>query len=256
MAWWLIPTFLKSFTQLSFDELQAPIWNTASKLKDLQTYWALRNHSKKSLIEANRDLARLNASYELTLSENATLKEEITRMEALLSLHKETEGAYILARISRRDLSSWSHYATIQKGIKDGIIDGAAVIYGNGVVGRIKTAHANSSVIELISSPTFRVAARFRGDTRPITFQGTTNPAFTNPIGRAYNIPTDIEASPEKPLHLVSSRLGGIFPDGLNIGTISKLKPGTEGLFQRAKVQLNNDLHAIQEVVVLLPAAN
>jgi len=252
-GWWLIPTVVKSFVQTSFYEFQAPLWSVYSKAKDLQKYWALRNHSKKALIESSRDLSRLNASYELALSQNTVLKEELEHLETLLTFPKIPEHAITFARISRRDLSSWSHFATIQKGSADGITEGAAVIYRKGVIGRVKKVYTHNAIIELASSPTFRVAARFIGDRRPITFQGMSNAAFTTPSGRAYNIPTDVKLSSEKPLKLVSSKLGGVFPDGLPIGTATTLEPGTDGLFKSAHVELPNDLHSIQEVAVLLP---
>lgn len=253
IAWWVIPSVVKSFTEVSFFELQAPVWNLHSKVKDLQTYWTLRNHSKKDLIEASRDLARINASYQLTLSENTALREELERLETLLKLPKQPDFEYSLARVSRRDLSTWSHTLLIHKGLHEGMIEGAAVIYAHGVVGRIKKVYSHSSIVELVSSPTFRVAAHIVGDTRPITYQGIANAPFTTPHGQAYNIPTDIKTVPEKPLKLVSSKLGGAFPDGLAIGTLSKLSGSTDGLFQTAHIELANDLHNIQEVAVLLP---
>lgn len=253
LTWWILPAILKSFTQIGLYELQAPISKSSAKLKDLQQYWTLRNHSKKELIEAIRDLARLNASYELALSENTALKEEIHRLETLLSLPKPPGYQQILARIIRRDLSSWSHQVIIHKGQKDGVIKGAAVIYSKGVVGRIKETFAHTSVVELVSSPTFRIAAKFEKDDRPITYQGISNPAFMNPLGESYNIPTDIYTSPEHPLKLVSSKLGGVFPDGLEIGTVMHLEPGNDGIFNKGFVFLNPNLHSIQEVAVLLP---
>jgi rod shape-determining protein MreC len=253
LVWWIIPVIVKSFTQVGLYELQAPLSKASGKISDLQEYWSLRNHSKKELIEVIRDLARLNASYELSLSENNALKEELNRMEKLLNLPRLPEYQHVLARVIRRELSSWSHQIIIHKGLKDGIINGAAVIYDKGVVGRIRETFAHTSVVELASSPTFRIAAKFEGDNRPITYQGISNPAFMDPFGETSNIPTDIKTSPDKPLHLVSSKLGGIFPDGLSIGTVKNLRPGTDGMFNCGKVYLDPNLHAIKEVAVLLP---
>lgn len=252
-AWCIIPVIIKSTTQIGLYELQAPLSLIPGKLTDLQEYWSLRNHSKKELIEAIRDLARLNASYELSLSENAALKEELKRLEKLLDLPKLPEYQQILARVIRRELSSWSHQMIIHKGQKDGIVNGAAVIYDKGVVGRIKKTFAHTSIVDLASSPTFRIAAKFQGDDRPITYQGISNPAFMDPFGETHNIPNDITVPESEPLRLVSSKLGGIFPDGLTIGIVKNLQPGTDGIFNYAKVYLDTNLHAITEVAVLLP---
>lgn len=256
LAWFLVPTLLKSWTQIGLYELQAPLWAASAKINDLQKYWVLRNHSKVELIEAIRDLARLNSSYELTICENATLKNEITRLEDLLNLTKSPEYQYVLARVIHRDFSSWSHQMVIHKGYHEGIVRGAAVIYNKGVAGRIKETFLHTSLVELVSSPTFRVAAKFLNDERPITYKGLANAPFCSPIGESYNIPTDIQASKEKPLQLVSSKLGGTFPDGLMIGTITEVFPGSDGIFNRGKVALDPNLHSIQEVAILLPLSN
>lgn len=253
MAWFLIPTMIKSWIQLGLYELQAPLWTASTKIKDLQKYWILRNHSKRELIEAIRDLARLNASYELTVSENVALKNEINRLENLLGLKKLDDYQYLLARVIRRDFTSWSHQMIIHKGSRDGVVQGAAVIYNKGVAGRIKETFPHSSLVELVSSPTFRVAAKFLSDDRPITYRGISNLAFVRPLGEAYNIPTDIHASSKEPQYLVSSKLGGVFPDGLPIGILHEILPGTDGIFNQGKISLNPNLHSIQEVAILLP---
>lgn len=253
IAWWGIPVIVKSYLQIGVYELQAPISKTIAQIKDLQEYWSLRNHSKKELIEAIRDLARVNASYELALVENEALKVEIKRLENLIELPKIPEYQYVLARVIRRDLSSWSHHVIIHKGENDGIIKGAAVIYNHGVVGRVREIFAHTSIVELASSPTFRVAAKFENDDRPITYQGVSNLAFTNSFGEIYNVPTDILNVADKPLKLVSSKLGGVFPDGLSIGTVIHLEPGSDGIFNRGDILLDSNLHSIQEVAVLLP---
>lgn len=253
LSWFLVPTIIKSYTKLGLYELQAPLWSASTKIKDLQKYWILRNHSKKELIEAIRDLARLNASYELTVSENASLKNEIGRLENLLGLKKLEGYQYLLARVIRRDFNSWSHLMIIHKGSEEGVVPGAAVIYNKGVVGRIKTTYAHTSLVELVSSPTFRVAAKFLTDDRPITYKGVANLPFVSPFGEAYNIPTDIQASSKEPQYLVSSKLGGVFPDGLPIGTLHEILPGTDGMFNQGKIFLDSNLHSIQEVAILLP---
>ena len=70
--------------------------------------------------------------------------------------------------------------------------------------------YAKHSLVELVSSPTFRIAARFKHDVRPITYQGKTSASFTKPNGIATNVPNDISTG--QTLQLVSSKLGGHVP--------------------------------------------
>ena len=46
------------------------------------------------------------------------------------------------------------------------------VIFKGGVVGRISEVGRKSSEVQLLTHPNFRIAARFVGDDRPVTFQG------------------------------------------------------------------------------------
>lgn len=141
----------------------------------------------------------------------------------------------------------------IRKGSKHGITPGAAVIYEKGVAGRIKEVYPSSSIVELVSSPGFRIAARFVGDNRPITYSGIDNPAFSKPKGHVENIPIDISIQLDRPTMLISSRLGGHFPEGLPIGKLSKLEPSISGLFNQGAIELDPHLHSLQEVTVLIP---
>ena len=52
-------------------------------------------------------------------------------------------------------------------------------------------------------------------------------------------------------LEIVSSSLGGTFPQGLKIGRVNELEPSVNGLFQSAEVILSTKLNTIQEVTVL-----
>jgi len=254
LAWWVAPAALKGLLRTLLYEFQAPSWTALSSLGDLQSYRALRPHSKDDLIEAGRDLARLNAAYQLRLQQAEAQARELRRMESLLDLPPLPAVNYVSARVIRRDLDTWWHHITIQRGADARIQPGDAVVYRGGVVGRVKEVHAFTSTVELISSATFRVAAHVEGDLRPITYVGVPAPAFNEPSGTVSNVPPDITTSAGAPVRVVSSRLGGVFPDGLTIGHIDRLQLGSDGLFQSGHVKLNPNLLSVHEVAVLVPA--
>ena len=253
LAWWLTPTAVKSVIRVSFFEFQAPFWTGVSYLRDLQDYWATRNHSKRELIEAGRDLARLNAAYEIRLQEHESLVEEVARLERLFDLPSLPDHRYEVARVVRRDLNSWWQQLVIRKGRNYGIAPGAAVIFSGGVVGRIKEVHAYTATVELVSSRTFRMAAHFEADARPVTYRGGINLPLHPPRGNVLNVPADLEVDAAAPRRLVSSRLGGIFPDGLTIGWVDKFARSTDGLFQEGRLRIDSDLLGLKEVAVLIP---
>ncbi|MFA5257444.1 MAG: rod shape-determining protein MreC [Opitutales bacterium] len=252
-AWWAVPSAVKGLVRNAFYEAQAPAWSALSYLGDLQSFWTDRTRTRANLIEAGRDLARLNSAYLLRLQEAGARDDELMRIESMLALPALPEWRYVVARVVRRDLDTWWQQIVIRRGASDGLQVGDGVVYRDGVVGRVVEVHAYTSVVELVSSASFRVAAHVEGDLRPVTYVGTPAPVFRDPGGEATNLPADIITDPNQPRRLVTSRLGGAFPDGLTIGFLRRMEPEPDGLFQRSDVLLNPGLVGIQEVAVLVP---
>lgn len=252
-AWLLAPIAVKSFLRASFFEFQAPISVAVSHVRDLQEYWSLRAHSMQDLIEAGRDLARVNASYDLAAQQNTQLNEEVRRLESLLNMPARPDYRFEQARVVQRDFSSWWQRLIIRKGRNYGIPVGAPVVFAGGVVGRVSEVHAYTSVVDLISSPGVRLAAVIDGDDRPMSFQGGINPTFGPALGIIEFVPLDIFASPGATKRLVTSGLGGVFPPGLLLGQVIKVEPSTDGLFKTGEVQLDPRLSELTEVTVLVP---
>ncbi len=253
LAWLLLPTAIKSFSRASFFELTAPVLQAASKARDLQEYWSLRAHSETELIEAGRDLARLNASYEFAISQNTELQAQITRLETMLRLPAFADYRFEHARVARRDFSGWWQRIVIRKGRNFGIPVDAPVVFSGGVVGRVTEVGASTAVVELISSPNVRLSGVVEGDTRPISFQGGVNPTFAPPTGLVELMPLDIIVGPGTQRRLVTSGYGGVFPPGLTLGYIVKTELGSDGLFRAGEVKLDERLGALSEVTVMVP---
>lgn len=254
-GWLLVPTAVKTFARASFFELTAPVNLAASRVRDLQDFWALRTRSRTELIEASRDLARVTASFELAVQQNGELRAEVARLEELLRLPPLRDHRLEHARVARRDFSGWWQRIVIRKGRDHGIPVGAPVVFSGGVVGRVSEVHATTAVVELISSPTMRLAGVVEGDTRPISFQGGVNPTLAPPRGVVELMPLDIIANSAAPKRLVTAGFGGVFPPGLTLGTIIRADLASDGLFKSGAVELDPRLGTLTEVSVLVPVA-
>lgn len=253
LIWLILPTAVKRVARLSFYELQAPVDIAASYARDLQDFWSQKTRSKNELIEAARDLARLNASYELRLQDDTRLRNEITRLEDLLRLPSYGDFRAEPARVVRRDFSAWWQRLVIRKGANHGLRVGAPAIYSGGLVGRVAEVHATTSVIELISSPGLRLAAVFDGDDRPVSFQGGVNAPLRPAEAMLEYVPLDVFATPASPRRLVTSGLGGVYPPGLYVGEVLTLEASTDGLFKTGRAVLDPRLGSLTEVTVLVP---
>jgi rod shape-determining protein MreC len=253
-VWLAVPAGLRGFLRASFFEFQAPLEFAASHVRDLQSYWGLRLHSEAELIEAGRDQGRLIAGYEKTAHENVTLRAEVARLEDLNRLPPRPGFRAEPARVVRRELSAWWQEIVIRKGRIHGLVEHAPVIFAGGLVGRVREVRAYESVVELISSPSFRLAGTVEGDDRPITYLGGVNAAFAQPRGLIEYVPLDVSANSSAPRLLVTSGLGGTYPPGLVIGRITRIEASSDGVYSSGEVQLDARLNSLSEVTVLVPA--
>ena len=261
--WIGLPVSWKLFLKSGFDEFQAPLWETASRVGDLSHFWGHMADSKTTLIEKNRALSRIQADQKLQTGRNLELHEEIARLRGLIthldSLEKQINldpkmsFTPLLARVSKRTLNGWWQGFTVRRGKNAGLRTGLGVLHQGGVLGRIRNVGNRSANIELISSPGFRVVAHFDGDDRPVTFQGDGIALGGTPRGIVTDVPHDLIASEQAPLILKSSSLSGNYPNGLKIGKVHLLEGGEDGLFKRGQVLLDPQLGHITEVTVLLP---
>lgn len=222
-------------------------------MRELQNYWAARAKSKNELYEAGKDLARLNATYELMILENQTLKQEVERLEELLRLPTRPAYHYEIARVVSRDFNSWWQHLEIRKGRKHGIPMGAPVVFAGGVVGRINEVHEYTSTVELLSNSHLRMAVIIAGDNRPMSYRGSGYQTLQTPVGRAEYIPNDIKITdPSDPPRIITSGMGGVFPAGLHIGYLRRLHPGASGMFMDGDIHLDKRLSSLTEVAVLI----
>lgn len=253
LVWLLLPLVLKTFTRATFFEIQAPLVVADSYAEDLRNFWSNRLHSKDELLKAGKDLSGLLAQYAYSTQQNAELQAEILRMENLLNLPPQQDFRLEPARVARRDFSGWWQRMVIRKGSNYGIPVGAPVVFSGGVVGRVTEVHRYTSVVDLITSPTFRLAATVSGDNRPFSYQGGLNDAFKSPRGTVEFVPLDEYATKSAPRRIVTSGLGGVFPGGLIIGDVSSLESSGDGLFKVGEVTLDERLGSLTEVTVLVP---
>ena len=63
IIWWLTPSFLKLFTQASFEEIQAPIWLATNRLEVIANNAVNKTKSKQELVDTIKELKRQNAYY-------------------------------------------------------------------------------------------------------------------------------------------------------------------------------------------------
>lgn len=195
---------------------------------------------------------RLRSSSEL-LAENLRLRAELVRMEEyrlenqrlkrLLDFAEQQQVDGIAARIIGVDGSNWFSTVTIDKGSNHGVIEGMAVVNDQGVVGRIVRCSARSSRVLLITDASSAVASLVeRSRTRGVG-RGTGAGLTLDYVA----LPEDVASGDQ----VVTSGVGGVFPGGLLVGSVTEVVRGGFGMFLTIEVQPAVDFARLEEVLVV-----
>ncbi|TAH63588.1 MAG: rod shape-determining protein MreC [Gottschalkiaceae bacterium] len=203
-------------------------------------------------------------------NENQELKEEVAKLrdkvrsyEDIVSKSEYLRNAAILkekskfnlvqAQIVGKDPGNWFDRFVIDKGTKDGIKKGDAVIQGievdgnvitEGLVGRIVEVGDNwAKVIAIIdggSSLSFNVIRTQDGGIIKGDFE-------ENISGYLFDAKADVVKGDK----LLTSGLGGIFIKGLYIGEISEISKNSDDLLVNIKVKPAINFNKLQDVFVI-----
>lgn len=256
IAWWFVPAAVRRAVYEAAYEFEAPSFVLSSRMSDLARYWELRSRSSDELIRAGRDASRLAATMQYEIAANSALREENARLEALLGLPSRPDYRTVPARTAQRRLGMWWQQIVLRRGKKDGIRPGCPVVNAYGVVGRVRDVFSDTCVVELISSPSFRVSATLSGaENLAVTYQGAGASPFRGASGKIGDIPAEV-VFPDNGarVDVVTSGLGGIFPAGLKIGSLAGTPARSEdGVFREAVVEPSQNLASVEEAAILVP---
>ena len=187
---------------------------------------------------------------ELLESEINELKTQIEDLKKVTELKKIiTDKKIINASIIKRSDKYWFNLITINKGKKDGIKKGNAVITTSGLIGEVSIVNNSSSEIKLISSNDKNyISAKFKIEDKE--YYG---------IIKEYNIIKDElymenvigDITNYKDINVVTSGLSNDYPSGLLIGKIVDIKKDKYNLSNTFVVKPSTNYNDINIVMVV-----
>jgi len=167
------------------------------------------------------------------------------RLKQLLQFRGENSLSMIGAEVIGQDPSSWFKSVTVDKGERDGVKKGMAVISPGGVIGQIlKTAPHYASVL-LITDYNSAVDS---------IVQRTRAKAIVEGKGEKrcelkYLLRTEEVSVGDA---VVTSGLGGNFPKGLMVGEVKSVDKKGHGVFQYAELAPSVDMTQLEEVFIIM----
>jgi rod shape-determining protein MreC len=199
------------------------------------------------LVHVEEENALLKRRMGQLQQENYGMKEAALaneRLRNLLDFREKVGSAMVGAEVIGRDPSSWFKSVTINRGDRDGVRKGMAVISPEGVIGQILKVSPRYSVVLLITdynSAVDGIVQRTRGKAI-VEGRGENRCQLKYLLRSEEVVPGDL---------IVTSGLVGNFPKGLTVGEIRKVEKEGHGIFQYVELVPSVDLTKLEEVFVI-----
>lgn len=209
------------------------------------------NISLISRVNTNVFSAKSKYKNKILVEENKELKKEIndlknsTKIDSLLSDKK-----VINASIIYRSAPFWHDYITINKGKKDNIKKGYAVINNDGLVGEIIKVYSNFSKVRLITNKSNNyISAKFSYNNKEY-YGIIKNYDIKTNILYLENVIGDLD-NKILGINIVTSGLSSDMPSGLLIGKIIDIKKDNYNLSNIIKIKMSADINDLKILKVV-----
>jgi len=170
------------------------------------------------------------------------------RLQRLLQFREKYALSSIAAEVIGQDPSSWFKSLTINKGERDGIKKGMAVLTPEGVAGQILKASPYHSTVLLITDYNSAIDSIVQRNRAKAIVEGRGE----NRCQLKYLLRTDEVMVGDI---VVTSGLSGSFPKGLMVGEIRKVEKKGYGIFQYAELVPSVDLTRLEEVLIIVESS-
>jgi rod shape-determining protein MreC len=214
--------------------------------------------------------ADLSGDNERLRLEIAALRSETTLLERVARENKElrnllgfrqrvTDKTVACQVIARDDGYGWWQTIRLDKGRDDGVSENQPVITPEGLVGKTIDVSGQTCDVLLISDRNFKVAVRFDQEgSYGILHGGGVSLRGVHSLGvicapvpfQVEYLRKDMTIKPGE--RVVTSGLGGVFPEGLVVGQVGLVAPDETGLYQVATVVPAADLARLRQVLVVM----
>jgi rod shape-determining protein MreC len=200
---------------------------------------------REQLRVANTRLSAEVRDAQVSLQRLAALTAENQRLRELSAAADDVAKKRLVAQIMSVDLDPLRHRVLLNKGQQDGVFKGQPILDAHGVFGQITQVGLHTSEAILISDPEHAIPVRVsRSGLRTIA-EGTGN---LNKL----NLPfLTGEADVKVGDLLIASGLGGVFPAGYPVGTVTRVERDPAQTFAKVEAKPMAKLDSDYEVVLI-----
>ncbi len=194
--------------------------------------------------ETLSELREQNAELTAQVAELSESKKTSERLESLLNLQSTYSLTSTAARIIGNSYDAWSRAVTIDKGTAAGFSCGMAVCNSGGVIGQIVEVSATTSTVQLITDEGSGVSAMIQSTRAQGMLQG-------QPDGSLRLSYVSTESDVKVGDIVITSGIGGVYPKGLPLGTVSSVEKSDNDVYYTIVVRAQSTAENNEEVLVI-----
>jgi rod shape-determining protein MreC len=204
--------------------------------------------SRYTLMEENKQLQQRVLLQEARLQKMAALANEANRLRGLMGSSQLLEDKVVVAELLGISPDPKVHKVVLNKGAQDGAYVGQAVLDAYGLVGQIVATTPYTSEVLFITDDSHAIPAQLIRNNVRTVIEG---------VGDLYQlrlryVPSSMDIV-EGDL-LVSSGLGGRFPAGYPVATVSKINRDPGESFVRVHATPTAQLNRSRYLLLVFPA--
>ncbi|NOH96439.1 rod shape-determining protein MreC [Vibrio sp. 99-70-13A1] len=243
---------LDAFSNVRYllNSMVAPIQYTANLPRTMFDGVYERFSTRQGLIESSHSLKRevLRLKSELILLEQ--YQEENQRLRKLLGSPFVRDERKVVTEVMAVDTSPYRHQVVIDKGTIDGVYEGQPVINEKGIVGQVTFVAAHNSRVLLLTDANNAIPVQvIRNDIRVIA----SGNGKVDEI-QLEHIPTSTDIQNED--MLVTSGLGGIYPEGYPVAYVSSVDYDPQREFAVIKAEPVVEFDRLRYLLLIWPDEN
>lgn len=204
--------------------------------------------SRSELLDQNDRLRRESLRIQSKLEKYAELEAENRRLRRLLDSSTKVGERVLIAELLSVDMNPFSRKIVLNKGTRDGVYSGQALIDSNGVMGQVVHAGPFSSNALLITDPSHALPVQVhRSGLRAVA-------VGIGPLNLLELLHMPNNADIRVGDLLVTSGLGGRFPPGYPVGHVVSIERDRGRPFATVRVEPTARLERNREVLLVWPA--
>jgi rod shape-determining protein MreC len=197
------------------------------------------------LREANLELtARLRLA-NLQLQRFAALEDENRRLRDMRENSAGIADRVLVASIMNVDLDPFRHRVLLDKGARDGVFKGQAVLDAEGIFGQVSQVHAETAEVILITDAEHAIPVQSnRSGLRTIAVGTGDSGRLSLPF---VTVESDLKAGDL----LISTGIGGVFPRGYPVAEVTRVDRTAAATFALVDARPTSQLDRNREVLLV-----